>query len=199
MAGMINLFPIKTKLLLIADLISQHPDMYQDLENSLLAALPLLSFDAPEGRFLGYVLPWALHHFPDLLKNKEFLGIMKIFIKEVNAPNATDWMLNSGNTTLDREYFMAHLLPALDYLGMVVKILQYRTVKDFFPYNSTDRQLNEQCYDDTMAFFDRLFHGDQWALNSAYLVAYIFSFFSYAYVITGFLFLENYMIINSSF
>lgn len=172
-AQMVGQFPMKTKLLLLAGFLEQNPEMYNDLENSLLAALPLLGFDQPGGRFMSYVLPWALHHLPNLLKNEEFLVIMKTFLHEVNAINASaDWILNSGNNTVDREHFMTHLLSALDYSGLLIKILQARSVKDFFSFNSTDRPVNEQCYEDTMTFVDRFFHGDKCALNSRYFCVF---------------------------
>ncbi|XP_045162819.2 uncharacterized protein LOC123527433 [Mercenaria mercenaria] len=164
--SIVNGMPIRDKLLFIAQALMDHPAVYQDLEDSLVAALPILEYDKPPERFLGYVLPWALHHLPDLLKNEVFKGAIKIFIEELNAATETpDWYLRSGNATEDRDYYVSHLLSALNYYGMGADILQMKSVTDYFPYNSTDRQLNDQCYKDTMMFFDRLFAGDKWALD----------------------------------
>lgn len=168
--SVVNNMPTRSKLLLIADLLLNHPSFYQDLENTLISALPILGYDHPPGRFFSVILPWALHHLPDLLENDAFRGIMKIFIEEINAHNATaDWYLQSGNTTIDRDYFASKLLSSLDYLGMGAGILKMKSVSDYFPYNSTDRDLRPKCYEDTMMFFDRLFVGEKWALNSMYI------------------------------
>lgn len=168
--------PTTAKLALLNQLLAGNPQVYQKIENTLLAALPILGFDKPHGRFMGYMLPWAIAHLPDLLKNDDFLGVMKIFIEELNAHNATaDWNLGSGNVTIDREYFVAHLLSSLDYSAMGVDMLQRKGSQDYFPYNSTDRVLNDQCYTDTMVLFDRLFHGDKWALDSKYYLQELFT------------------------
>ncbi|XP_060580455.1 uncharacterized protein LOC132737209 [Ruditapes philippinarum] len=174
--GILKSMSTRDKLLFIAQFLMDNPVYYDDLERSLVAALPLLVYDKPPGNFVGKVLPWALNHLPDVLENDVFRGVMKIFIEELNAHNeSSDWYLRSGELSADLDFYISHLLSVLDYYGMGVDILQMKSAADYFPYNSTDRQLNEQCYDDTMMFFDRLFQGDTWAFDSMYSSIYQFT------------------------
>ena len=176
--SIVNNMKTRDKLLMIAQFLLDNEQYYKDLEKTLINALPLLTYDKPPGRFANIMLPWALHHLPDVLENDVFRGVMKIFIEEINAHNDSDeWKLKTGNDmNLALDYYVSHLLSVLDYYGMGADILQMKSASDFFPYNSTDRQLNEQCYNDTMMFFDRLFHGDEWALDSMYIYCLYYNF-----------------------
>ncbi|KAL4221454.1 hypothetical protein ACF0H5_019711 [Mactra antiquata] len=167
MIGIVNSMPRFDKLMLFADMLDRHPLTYQDVENTLVAFLPLLDYDKPPGHFMNPILSWALNHLPNVLKNENFRGIMKIFINELNNHNATDeWHLGTGNLTEDRDFYVSKLLSVLDYYGMAIDILQMRSSRTLFPYNSTTRPLDEQCYTNTMDFIDRMMHGDEWAFNS---------------------------------
>lgn len=143
----------------------------RSLRDVVEATLPILESDVPYGWFRKTIFPWLLKHLPDLLKNEEFVGIANAFINELNQYNQSlDWIpvsvWQSGNQIAMLEYFVHGLLSELDYNQMFADLLMYRSVRDFFPINSTDKPLNEQCYIDTMAFADRLLAGDDWALDS---------------------------------
>ena len=157
-------------------------ELFKQLQNVLVAAFPILSYDVPPNNlFHRAALPWALDKLPDLLKNKVFLDIMKTFIHELNRPGIKpEYLLNSGNNTLDRNYFMYKLLRDLDYKGMAAGVLTSPSVRnlymrlmssvpDIIPYESTDRQLNGKCYNDTMAFLTGVLAGQDWAVDSKLL------------------------------
>lgn len=161
-------------LRLFVDLLADKTDITSSLKETVLAAFPILHDDVPHGWFVKVVLPWLIKHLPDLLRNDEFRGIAKIFITELNRHDQDlawfpDWVLQSNDRSAGLEYVFWGLMNELDFYGMAADILSYKSVRDFFPYNSTDRQLNEQCYEETMAFADRLLVGEEWALNSKYL------------------------------
>ena len=126
----------------------------------------VLNFDVPPNLLLSDMLPWAFGKLPSALENEEFLGILDTVIKDLEKSYKPEYSLNSGNSTVDRNYLMANLLANLDYLGVVQEILTMRSVRDFFPYSSTNRTLKEKCYNDTMGMFDSLFTGQGWALDS---------------------------------
>ena len=126
----------------------------------------VLNFDVPPNLLLSEMLPWAFGKLPSALENEEFLGILDTVIKDLEKSYKPEYSLNSGNSTVDRNYLMANLLANLDYLGVVQEILTRRSVRDFFPYSSTNRALKEKCYNDTMGMFDSLFTGQAWALDS---------------------------------
>ena len=157
-------------------------ELFKQLQNILVAAFPILSYDVPPNNlFQRAALPWALDKLPDLLKNKVFLDIMKTFIHELNRPGIKpEYLLNSGNNTLDRNYFMYKLLSDLDYKGMAADVLTSPSVRnlymrlissvpDIIPYESTDRQLNGKCYNDTMTFLTGVLAGQDWAVDSKLL------------------------------
>lgn len=160
----------------LKDYIINHEETFQGLQDFLLT---VLSYDVPSNILVKEALPWALDSLPSVLKNKKFLGILKTIIKELNRPGIKpEYVLNSGNVTLDRQYFMSKLLGDLNYLNiaqgilaqgiLTQDILTRHSVRDILPYESTDRQLNAQCYNETMDFIDRLLAGDKWALNSKF-------------------------------
>lgn len=157
----------------INEVLSNQTEALQAIRESVFAALPLLQYDSPQGSFRNFVLPWMLKHLPDLIRNEEFSGILGIFVTELNQHNITlDWIpeevLLAQNKSLNLEYIIRGLFNELDLIQMALDILRHRSFSDFFPYtaNFTDRQLNEQCYSDTMAFIDRLLVGEEWALDS---------------------------------
>ncbi|XP_045184527.2 uncharacterized protein LOC123542653 [Mercenaria mercenaria] len=159
--SIVNGMPIRDKLLFLAQALMDHPSVYQDLEDTLVAFLPIREYDKPPEYFLGYILPWVLNHLPDLLKNDTFKDVMRIFITELNAHNATDdWHLGSGNATLDRvdrDYFVEHLFSALDVDGMLADIFQLKGVRDFLHLDTTDGQTDKKCFDKTVTFIRSLF------------------------------------------
>ena len=160
--------------------------LFKELQHILVAALPILTFDGPQEVFQKDALPWALDTLPLLLENKLFLKVVKIFIQELNRPGIKpEYKLNSGNQTLDRQYFMAKLLADLDYIGMAEHILAtpevlfafnkaylqvMNNVPELIPYESTDQQLNGKCYNNTMAMLGGLLAGQDWAVDSKCLI-----------------------------
>lgn len=158
-------------LKLFVDLLAGNKDTLHAIRETVLAALPILQFDVPHGWFSKVVIPWALKHLPDVLKNDEILGIADIFITELNRYDQNydwfpEWVLKSGNKSVALEYMIRGLFGEMNFNKVVADILKFKSVRDFFPFNSTDRQLNERCYADTMAFIDRLLVGEVWALDS---------------------------------
>ncbi|XP_052213782.1 O-acyltransferase like protein-like isoform X5 [Dreissena polymorpha] len=161
------------------------PELIYTLKDTSLAAVGILDMDEPPYWFTTLVLPWALKQLPIVLNNEDIKDIIKNFIHEVETHSAALQSESYENTT--HEDSVLHLLGSLDYIsiadGVVQKLfynnstvlhllgsLDYASIADsiiqkFFPYNSTDRPLSEACYTDTMVFFDRLFRGDDWALN----------------------------------
>ena len=155
---------------LLKKYILAHEDVLQALQDFVIR---LLSFDTPSGVLVKEALPWVLGGLrtaiPSALDNQAVLGILRTVITEINAQGMNPkYNFSSGNTTLDRMYFMSNLLGDLDYLGLIQNVLTMRSVRDIVPYKSTNRQLDGQCYNDTMVFLDRLFAGDRWALDSKY-------------------------------
>ena len=160
--------------------------LFKELQHILVAALPILNFDGPQRVFQTAALPWALDTLPLLLENKLFLKVVKIFIQELNRPGVKpEYLLNSGNQILDRQYFMEKLLADLDYIGMAEHILAtpevrlalnnaylqvMNSVPELIPYESTDQRLNGKCYNDTMAMLGGLLAGQNWAVDSKCLI-----------------------------
>lgn len=163
---MLQTMEIKEKLDFLTLVLESNTEIYYKLENILLATIPIITFDHPPGWLLNAVLPWAFDNLPWLLKNDEFLGIIKIFVNELNNHNSTaDWYLKDGNSTTQNNHLVKKLFSVLDYYGMAADILKLKSIRDFFPYNSTNRSLGKQCYNDMMTFADRLLVGEEWALD----------------------------------
>ena len=159
---------------LFAGKLTAYPLIFGSMKETVLTTLPLFQLD-PSGLLGGYVVPWLFTHLPDVLKNEMFVEIAKLLVIELNQldPNITqlpEEITQLNNPSLALDYINYKILGELDFVGMAVDLLRSRSIRDFFPYpyNTTDRQLNEQCYDDMMVFSDRLLAGDEWALDSEY-------------------------------
>jgi len=176
-AGIINSMNDVDLLKFAMGLIYENKPLLKTLKEVAITAFPILSMDYKPNYFSSILLPWALHKIPDILTNEEVLGILRIFIKEVESSTyEQSWILDTNDTEAQKYYFAERLLSNLDYIQMLKEIARMRSVGNFFPYDSTDRKLNETCYNHTMAFIDRLLMGDDWALNSQYIPATVFLF-----------------------
>ena len=164
---------------LVKNFILNNEPVFQALQDFILK---LLSFDSPSGVLAKKALPWLLGGLrtaiPSALDNQAFLGILRTLVAEINAQGTNPkYNFTSGNTTLDRMY-MSELIGDLNYLEIIQKVATMRSFRDIVPYSSTNRQLDGQCYNDTMIFLDRLFAGDRWALDSKYNIELQFKFVS---------------------
>ena len=82
--SIVNNMKTRDKLLMVAQFLMDNANYYQDLEDTLLSAWPLLTYDQPHGYFTNVILPWSLHHLPGLLQSGTFKDVMRIFIEERN-------------------------------------------------------------------------------------------------------------------
>jgi len=148
-------------------IIYENKPLLNTLKKIFVAAFPIQLMDYKPKYFSDIVGPWALHKIPDILQNEEVLGILRIFINEVESSTyRQSWILDTNDTEAQKYYFAERLLDNLDYIKMLKEIVRMRSVSHFFAYDSTDRTLNETCYNHTIAFIDRLLMGDRWALDS---------------------------------
>ncbi|CAC5393623.1 unnamed protein product [Mytilus coruscus] len=109
--------PVQQKISVVAWFLSQNVQLFNQLEDVLLSALPILipvSHLKPEIK--QHLVPWALEHIPDFLNSKLFQNAVDIMVSEVNNVNTS-----SFNQTND-DVYINELLSGLDTVRLIRRI-----------------------------------------------------------------------------
>ncbi|CAG2214937.1 unnamed protein product [Mytilus edulis] len=113
----VKILPVQQKLSVITWFLSHNVQLFGQLEDILLSALPILvpiSHLKPEIR--QHLVPWALDHIPDFLDRKLFQNAVDIMVSEVNSVNTS-----SFNQTND-DMYINELLSGLDTVRLIRRI-----------------------------------------------------------------------------
>ncbi|XP_061196927.1 nose resistant to fluoxetine protein 6-like [Saccostrea echinata] len=101
---------IKERLSFLADMLINHPVLYNKLEKILLGAVPLISVIKIRPEINGYLLPWVLDNIPKVLRSELLLNVTRVVVNEINHINIT------GLNTSGIDPFMAGFISRFDLL-----------------------------------------------------------------------------------
>ncbi|XP_071147795.1 uncharacterized protein [Mytilus edulis] len=113
----VKILPVQQKLSVVTWFLSHNVQLFVQLEDILLSALPILvpiSHLKPEIR--QHLVPWALEHIPDFLDSKLVQKAVDIMVSEVNSVNTSTF-----NQTND-DMYINELLSGLDTVRLIRRI-----------------------------------------------------------------------------